>query len=122
MSILIGPNPLCFEGTPYFNEVCDTATPGSTKTIMSFTIPTGTTRKLKSIFVTATNDGDLELISGGSIIWAARLDNVVHNVSFKFDPVKPISAGTLVELKFTADSEPTASCPICAFLSGSDFT
>ena len=121
MSILIGPNPQCFEGTPFFADVCDVTIPGSTTTHISFNVPPATTRKLKKLLITTTNDGDFEIIAGGSVIGAGRLHNTEQNVAFKFDPPRPITAGTLVEVKFSCDSEPSISCPIKCFLSASDF-
>ena len=97
-----------------------TASPGGTVTVLTSVVPSGTTRKLTNVFITALNDGDFSLLAAGIEIAAGRLDNVLHNISFKFDPPRPIAAGVTIELKYTADSEPTITCPITAFLAAND--
>lgn len=108
------------EGTPYHQRGNILASPGGTVTVLTATVPALTTRKLKHLWVTAINDGDFSLEAAGVEIAAGRIDVVQRNISFKFDPPRPISAGALLELKYIADSEPTVACPITAFLSGND--
>ena len=110
------------DGTPYFLRGQINADPGNTVTVLTDTVPALTTRKLKKLWVTALNDGFFSLEAGGLEIAYGRIDNVAHNISFNFEPPRPISAGVLLELKYISDSEPTMTCGITAFLSGSDFT
>jgi hypothetical protein len=109
-------------GTPYFLRGKVNAIPDGAVTVFSTTVPVGTIRSLKHLWVTALNDGDFSLEAGGFEIAAGRIDNVAHNVSFRFFPARPISAGTLIELKYNSDTEPTFACPVTAFLSASDVT
>lgn len=110
------------EGTPYFKRGNINASPGATVSVFTDSVPLLTTRKLRQLFVTAYNDGQFSLEVNGVEVAAGLISSVEHNVKFKFDPPRPISAGATIELKYTADSEPNYPCPITAFLSGNDIT
>lgn len=109
-------------GTPYYLRGSLDAAPGSAVTVFTDVVPALTTRKLKQLFVTAYNDGQFSLQVDGLEIAAGLISNIQHNISFKFDPPRPILAGATIELKYTADSEPNYPCPITAFLMGFDLT
>jgi len=110
-------------GTPFHVSGTIAASPGATVTVFSFSVPVATTRKVNTLFVTSENPGRFSLESGGSEIAAGELFEAEKNITFKFDPTYPISAGTLVELKYTAPTEPSgAGCPVSGFLSANDFT
>jgi len=110
-------------GTPFHVSGTIAASPGGTVTVFSFVVPGGTTRNANTLFVTSENPGRFSLESGGSEVAAGELFEAEKNITFKFDPTLPISAGTLVELKYTAPPEPSgAGCPVSGFLSANDFT
>lgn len=110
------------EGEHYYKRGNIAASPGNVVTVLTDTVPLATVRKLKSVFVTAYNDGQYSLQIDGVEIAAGLISAVEHNLPFKFDPPYPISAGALIELKYTSDNEPNYPCPITAFLSGYDLT
>ena len=109
-------------GTPFHASGTIAASPGATVTVFSFTVPALTTRNIATLFVTSENPGRFSLLSGGSEIAAGEIFEAEKNITFKFDPSRPISAGTLVELEYAAPSEPTAGCPVSGFLAANDFT
>ena len=115
-------NVTIIEQEPFFSRGAITVVPGTTQTMLSFTVPNGTTRKLRRVFVTGSNDGYFTLESGGVEIAAGIIDNTNRNTPFIFDPQRPIGAGTLVELKFISESEPSLGCPATGFISAEDFT
>lgn len=110
------------EGSPYFLRGNIAASPGGLVTVFTATVPALTLRKLKTLWVTAVNDGDFSLEVDGSEIAAGRIDPTDRNISFIFNPPRPVSAGGVIMLKYTSDSDPSVACPITAFLSASDFT
>lgn len=109
-------------GALYFKDASVLCVPGTTQVLITETIPALTTRYLKKLWVTAYNDGLFSLEAAGLEIAAGLISNVQHNISFNFDPPRPIGAGVLLELKFISDTEPDYPCPIKAFLSGNDVT
>lgn len=109
-------------GTLYYKRGNIACAPGTTQTVFTDPVPAMTTRYLKKLFVTAFNDGTFSLEAGGVEIAAGLISNVCHNVTFNFDPPRPIGAGVSLELKYLSDSEPNYPCPITAFLSGNDVT
>ena len=109
-------------GTPYYLRGEVACAPGTTQTVFTDTVPALTTRYLKKLWVTAFNDGQFSLLAGGLEVAAGLISNVQHNISFSFDPPRPISPGVSLELEFSSDSEPNYPCPVIAFLSGSDIT
>lgn len=110
------------EGTPHFIRGEVTAVPSGTVDVLTETVPALISRNLRHIWVKALNDGDFSLQADGVEIAAGRIDNVAHNVSFNFNPPRPISTGAVLVLKYTCDDEPTFAYPITAFLSASDVT
>jgi hypothetical protein len=109
-------------GDVYYLRGSVACVPGSTQIVLTDTVPALTVRYLKSLWVTAFNDGEFSLKAAGVEIAAGLISNVQHNISFRFDPPRPISPGTLLELEFSSDSEPNYPCQITAFLSGNDST
>jgi len=111
------------DGTPYYIRGKVNASPGNTVTVFTDTVPALTTRYLKTLWVTAYNDADFSLEAGGVEVAAGRIVSTVHqNVEFNFYPPRPISTGTVIELKYSSESEPNYPCPVTAFLSASDIT
>lgn len=110
------------EGVPFYLSGEVDAMPSGTATVLSALVPANKTRNLKQLWVTALNDGHFSLKADGLQIAKGRIDNVAHNVVFKFDPPRPIGAGVLLEVVYDGDGEPTFICPVTAFLSGSDLT
>ena len=110
------------EGTPFYLRGEVPAVPAGSTSVFTYTVPVSQERKLKQLWVTALNDGFFSLEADGTQIATGRIDNVAHNVVFKFDPPRPISAGVLLELLYNGDDEPTFVCPVTAFLSGNDLT
>jgi hypothetical protein len=108
------------EGTPFHLRGQVNALPGGTVTVFTTTVPALTTKRLKKLWVTAYNDGYFSLEAGGIEIARGMISNVCQNISFNFDPMRPIGAGTLIELKYISDTEPNYPCPVTAFLSGND--
>lgn len=96
--------------------------PGGSVSVFTWVVPALTIRRLKLLWVKAINDGDFSLQANGVEIATGRISVVQHNISFKFDPPRPIAAGVTLELLFVADSEPSVACPVTAFLSGYDLT
>lgn len=109
-------------GTRFYLRGTIAASPGATVTVFTTTVPALTTRYLYSLFVTAYNDGQFSLEAAGIEIAAGLIHVSEKNISFNFDPPRPIGAGVLLELKYLSDSEPNYPCPITAFLSADDVT
>ena len=110
------------QGEPYFISGNVNSDPGVEVTLFSFTVPIATTRKIKSLDVISEAPGLFYLESGGSEIAAGIIFEARKNISLKFDPARPISAGTLVELKYLADASFDYACPVRGFLSALDIT
>jgi len=110
------------EGNPFFASGSETSIPGAVINVVSFTVPAGVTRKIKRLNITTSASGDFSLLVGGSEIDGGVFYEARKNIELKLDPSYPISAGTLVELKFTAEAEPTFGCPVRGFISALDVT
>ena len=108
--------------SPVFTRGQINASPGGSVSVFSVVVPASTVRRLKTLWVTAINDGDFFLNADALEIATGRISVVQQNIQFKFDPPRPIAAGVTLELLFVADSEPTGACPVTAFLSGYDLT
>lgn len=109
-------------GTPFYLRGGITVAPGTTQNMISFTVSGGTVRKIHKVNISASNDGYFSLESGAVEIASGIIDTTNRNVSFTFDPPRPIAAGVLVELKYLSESEPSLGCQATGYISGEDFT
>lgn len=101
-------------GDPFFLEGKETIDPGNPKTILSFTTPSDTIRRLKRFYARSGATGTFLVYAGGTLIADRSTHPGEPNVSFKWDPIRPIPPSTLVTLRFRALS----SAPPAASASG----
>ena len=109
-------------GVPFYSRGKITIVPGTSQSVLSFTVPAGTTRNLHRLTVVASNDANFSLESAGVEIAAGIIDITNRNITFVFDPPRPIGAGVFVELKYLSESEPGLGCDATGYISASDFT
>jgi hypothetical protein len=107
-------------GDPFFIRGQVLASPGNSVDVFTSVVPASTVRKLTQLWVTATNDGYFSLEADGLQVAYGRIDNVLHNAKFNFNPSRPIVSGVSLVLKFISDTEPTMTCSVTGFLSGYD--
>jgi hypothetical protein len=116
--LTVNPHP----GTPFYSEATVNTSIGASVDVFTFTVPASTTRKIETLKVVTEVPGRYTLDAGGSEIAAGLSYESEKNLEFKFSPPRPISEGTVVTLKYEADSGFNYSCPVSGFLMASDFT
>lgn len=77
-------------------------TPGVEQTLYSASVPSGTIRHLASINIACRMEGRFSVTAGGTMVGSGRTGAAVPNARFVWSPQRPIAAGDLVEVKFTA--------------------
>lgn len=95
--------------------------PGGTITLVSFSVPALTTRRLHRIQVTCRRPGRWYLEVGGSEVASGRIGTGNLNDTFQWDPIRDVATGTAVALKFDAPSY-AAAADVEAYFMGSDIT
>ena len=93
-------------GAPFHAYDTETSASGSEEEVLSFTVGTGVTRRITQVIGTACVEGVFELrVQGGDTLAVFVTTPSNATVSFKFEPSKPISSGSVVELVFTANDD-----------------
>ena len=108
--------------THYAETTATTVTPGTEQTLISEAVPGGTTRYLTLVKVPFRHQGFFEITAGGSRIGSGHTGPGRPDPHFAFDPPRPISGGTTVEVKFTAQSGVPSTACVDAYLMGGDST
>jgi hypothetical protein len=106
-------------GTPYFKDVSDVGDPGNDKTLLTDTVPANTIRNIQQIVVVCTMEGVFQVLAAGQVVGSGRTSGSTPNVSFAFNPWRPFSASTLIEVVFRqrVNSPPA---PVEVYLQASD--
>lgn len=91
-----------FTGTPVFFEVSSSTTPGVEQTLISLTVPAATTRFLYQVVVVCRMEGVFKILSDSYLIGSGRTGAAQPNVAFLFNPPRPTSAGSVVDVLFEA--------------------
>jgi hypothetical protein len=106
-------------GDPVFEDAQSVTTPGIEQTLISTTVPALKLRKLKKVIVTCRQPGKYKIDDGSVIIGSGRTGAANLDSEFKWEPRRDITAGTTLNVKFTADSASPAS-DVEAYLMASD--
>lgn len=116
-----GALPVIEAGAPFHDDGSVSAVAETQAEVLAFTVPAGTTRKIRQVVGTACAEGIFELkITGGATlaIFGTSPSNIT--VPFKFDPAIPIAPGSEVKLFFTANEDnPTST--VYGFVHANDF-
>lgn len=96
-------------GVSVYYDATATGTPGIEQTLITFSVPAGKTHELKRLQVSSFRAGKFVVEAGGSIIGTIRSGAAEFNPVFEWDPGRSISAGTLVEVKYTQRADSGAS-------------
>lgn len=78
------------------------STPGSMQVVISYTVPADKTFYCSQVFLTCRQSACWELIADGDIIAAGNTGSGHLESRFFVNPVRPISANTVIELQFTS--------------------
>lgn len=103
----------------FFAEFDGVTIPGTTQSLISFTVPASTTRRVHKLIVSCRQNGAFELKAGASVIASGRTGPSEMNAEFSFSPIRDITTGTSVVLEFTGASGRPAS-DLEAYFMGSD--
>ena len=76
--------------------------PGVYVEVFSFTVPVDSTLKVSDVGVSCSVSGRFQLLADGEEIASGRTTEGKTDAERKFGVPRPISSGTLVELKFRA--------------------
>lgn len=85
----------------FIDDTADT-TPGTAQNLCSNTIPAGTKRYLVTASLACRSDGVFDVYAGSDKIGSGRTGAACPNVGFVWNPVRPIAAGVVVKIVFTA--------------------
>lgn len=118
-----GALPVTFDAGASFHDYGSVSAVAETQaTVLAFTVPGFTTRKLTQVIGTACVEGvfELKITAGDTLaIFATTPSN--FTIPFKFNPAIPILTGSEVKLFFTANEDnPTTT--VHGFVHGNDFT
>lgn len=91
------------------------STPGIQQTLITYSVPVGKTHELKTLNLSTFQPGTIVIEAGGSIIGKMRSAASAINPTFKWEPGRSFSAGTLIEVKYTQRSG-TAASDVDAYL------
>lgn len=91
-------------GDEFFAEVQTVTDPGVEKILLSFTVPVGFKRKLKSVYGSCSVGGIFKVKHGSVIIGSGRINPATSNFELKFDPGRSIPAGDSVSVTYKARS------------------
>lgn len=107
-------------GTPFNEDAQDTTTAGSTKTILTTTVPGGvTTRKLVSVQVSCNLPARFDILVGASIVGSMRTHPGNPNAKFDFDE-RPVGTGVTIKVDVTQRAG-IPSTDVEAYLQARDF-
>jgi len=108
-------------GTPFFIDAPDVAVTGVEQSLLSFTVPVSTTRRLHQARVTCAWDGTFTAKLNGSVIGQGRTGPSDRNAPFFWTPSRPISAGDEFELVFKGAQGVPIGMKVGASLMAADF-
>ena len=99
------PLPVTFSGatggTKIHVDGSGTGIAGSAVTLISFSVPVSTTRRLTKVIVSCRRSGLVEIEAGGARIGTKRISAAEMDAVFEWNPTRDIAAGTIVEVKYT---------------------
>jgi hypothetical protein len=88
----------------------DNTTPGSYQTLITSIVPSNTIRYLYKAQINVRQEGVFQVLANGDLIGSGRTGPGLSPV-FEWMPQKPLTAGTVVELKFMQrPNSPSVTC------------
>jgi hypothetical protein len=104
-------------GDPKHDRGTATTIGGTAVQVLSVTVAASKRRNLTKIFLSSSIAGKMAVKLNGSVIDTARLSPANLNIDLNWLPVRPITAGDIITVEYTARSGPPGVDVECVLMS-----